>query len=584
MTRMATVATIATIATMRTRLPIIAIAAVVAALSAAFAGYMLGEIRIDPRSTLWLNESDIAQHFLGWHFFRGEPWALPLGVNPRYGLGMGSSVVFTDSIPLLAIFFKVFDAWLPTHFQYAGIWMVFCFVAQGLCALALLRKFSTNPVILLVGSSFFVLSPAMVARTLGHFALVGQWTMLFALYLYFTPDSATKYLWRWRWLIVVTGLIHGYLLYFVLAIWATTLLRDCRLPRHQTYKKIAFNAFVTIWVMLISMWLGGWFEVPLGAAASGSNYGNFAANLLALVNPPWGSPIVPTFAQAPTASGMESVNYLGAGIIALGALAMVCVLAKRQTFCASMLAHKWLLLTACAFAFIAFSNSMYLGETLVLHLPLPDAVRSKLEFVRGSGRLLWLMHYLIILLAVIVVARSFSPLLASAIVLVSFAVQVYDFTPSYRAYASHLRSLAESAVSSATASPPSPFWPIAALNYRELNFYPITHYPARYEQIALWAGDNHVAINAACFARISPKRAFANNANLEAELSTGNRRSDTLYVLQNRDDVSRLLLKPGDGIGEIDGHLIVAPNWFECCQKYDPTVPMKPLGSWSHLK
>ena len=75
-----------------------------------FAFAMLGALRLDPTSTLWLDQGDIAQHYLGWHFFRGEPWMLPLGANPRYDLDMGSSIVFTDSIPLLALFFKAIRA------------------------------------------------------------------------------------------------------------------------------------------------------------------------------------------------------------------------------------------------------------------------------------------------------------------------------------------------------------------------------------------------------------------------------------------------------------------------------------------
>ena len=122
------------------------VALALCAFGAYFAFVMLGAVRLDPTSTLWLDQGDIAQHYLGWHFFRGEPWMLPLGANPRYGLDMGSSIVFTDSIPLLAMAFKAVRTVLPAHFQYAGLWMAFCFVAQGLSALLLLKRFSRNPV------------------------------------------------------------------------------------------------------------------------------------------------------------------------------------------------------------------------------------------------------------------------------------------------------------------------------------------------------------------------------------------------------------------------------------------------------
>lgn len=556
----------------------LAIAAVIAILAAAFACVLLGEIRIDPSSTLWLNEGDIAQHFLGWHFFRGEPWALPLGANPRYGLGMGSSIVFTDSIPLLAIVFKTFNALLPTHFQYAGIWMVFCFVAQGLCALLLLRRYTANPIVLVAGSLLFVLSPVLVARTMGHFALVGQWTILLAIYLYLVTDSSTKYRWGWRVLIAVTGLIHGYLLYFVLAIWSTTVLRDYLRAGDRPYVRTSVNVAVTLALMLVVLWLGGWFAVPLGAAASGSNYGNFAANLLAFINPPWGSPLLPTQPQAATASGIESINYLGAGVLLLCAVAMgyACVNAFPRT---ALVRHRLLAVVCVSFALIALSHNIYLGDTLIAHVPLPGVILSKLEFVRGSGRLLWLMHYLIIFATIVVVVRGASPAMAPLIVLSALAIQSYDFAASYKNYASVLQSTAESAVLSATSQTPSPFWTLAAAHYQEVNFYPITHRPEGYERIALWAGDHHKAINAALFARIAPQRAFADNARLERELTSGTRGENTLYVLQKKSDLQRFLLRPQDGAGEIDGHMIVAPNWFRWYPKGHADIPLKQIGS-----
>lgn len=56
-------------------------------------------------------EGDPATHWLGWQFFRNSPllqW--PLGANPDYGMEIGSSIIFSDSIPLLAFIFKPLGA------------------------------------------------------------------------------------------------------------------------------------------------------------------------------------------------------------------------------------------------------------------------------------------------------------------------------------------------------------------------------------------------------------------------------------------------------------------------------------------
>ena len=68
---------------------------------------VLGIENISPNSTKWLyNTNDASLHQLGWHFFKNDVWRFPLGANPTYGDGIGNSIVYTDSIPFLALFFK----------------------------------------------------------------------------------------------------------------------------------------------------------------------------------------------------------------------------------------------------------------------------------------------------------------------------------------------------------------------------------------------------------------------------------------------------------------------------------------------
>ena len=66
-------------------------------------------------------EKDVAQHYAGWLLYRNSPWQFPLGVGENIAYPYGNAVTFTDSIPLFAIFFKIFKGILPRTFQYFGI-------------------------------------------------------------------------------------------------------------------------------------------------------------------------------------------------------------------------------------------------------------------------------------------------------------------------------------------------------------------------------------------------------------------------------------------------------------------------------
>ena len=82
------------------------------AMFGALAGVVLFFLVFDPRLVdpgywIWLMEGDPATQYLGWRFFRAEPWLWPPGMIRSYGLEVGSAIVFTDSIPIAAFAAKL---------------------------------------------------------------------------------------------------------------------------------------------------------------------------------------------------------------------------------------------------------------------------------------------------------------------------------------------------------------------------------------------------------------------------------------------------------------------------------------------
>ncbi len=141
---------------------------------------------LDPASTAWLLRDEPAQHYLGWYFFRHEPWHWPLGRIEGFGLPAGSSVAMTDAIPLLAIPFKLLSPLLPEHFQYFGLWMLACFMLNGYFGLRLMARLSEHASLRFLGALFFVLSPVLLFRAHGHEALMAQWMILAACERYYS--------------------------------------------------------------------------------------------------------------------------------------------------------------------------------------------------------------------------------------------------------------------------------------------------------------------------------------------------------------------------------------------------------------
>lgn len=173
---------------------------------------------LDPTSVDWILNSlspDPIQHYLGWELFRRSPVHLPyIGANYNAVYPFRTSVLFTDSLPLAALFFKLLGGILPTRFQYFGWWGLLCYALQGGLAQAVIARIagvqptfgrddkSKAAVAIIMspgqtaklwgsvlGAGVLVLFPALTIRMFAHTALAANWLVLLALYLWLRSDE-----------------------------------------------------------------------------------------------------------------------------------------------------------------------------------------------------------------------------------------------------------------------------------------------------------------------------------------------------------------------------------------------------------
>jgi hypothetical protein len=157
-------------------------------------GYLFGYATLNPANVAWMMQGDPAQHYLGWQFFRCEPWQWPLGRINSYGYPAGTTIVFSDAIPLLALAFKPFNALLGSEFQYFGLWILSCYLLTGLFAQRLMGWFTPHPWLRMLGACLFILSPPMLMRGYGHEALMAHWLLLAAMHGFLAAWSPRKWL------------------------------------------------------------------------------------------------------------------------------------------------------------------------------------------------------------------------------------------------------------------------------------------------------------------------------------------------------------------------------------------------------
>ena len=123
---------------------------------------IVGIENISFKSTKWLHDLETSIAQTGWYFFKNDIWRFPLGSNPNYGISLGNSIIFSDSIPILALLFKSLRSFIPENFQYFSFWYFICFYLQLFLSFKILKKFTNSFPHSLLGSFFFLIAPIFI--------------------------------------------------------------------------------------------------------------------------------------------------------------------------------------------------------------------------------------------------------------------------------------------------------------------------------------------------------------------------------------------------------------------------------------
>ena len=580
--------------------------------------WVVGPLALNPQNLAWLDGGfDPTQHYLGWAFFRNSAWSFPLGLNPAFGMDISSSIVYSDSIPLLAFLFKPFSALLPETFQYFGLWLLLCFILQAYFAWRLMALLQLSSVATIGATLLFVFSPPMFWRIGLHAALVAHWVILAGLYLNFRSSRAHRFIY-WALLLSVCALIHFYLLSMVLGLWLASLLDDwlIGLRSQASYAGAFLNSrslrtssrwgfsqglvelVITLGVVVLVMWVAGYFVVSQSDAATQS-FGISRMNILAPFDAQrwsYGLPSLPDTQGALSDMDMsartyENFMYWGAGILVILVLAGMlfvwrCISSVSQVghhqkkysnpaftdheegvINLSWSRHGILYLLLIGFTLLALSNQVALGPWSWT-LPLPESLYQLASMYRASSRFFWPIWYTVAFVAIASMVRVVSPKGMTVLLVLCALVQIADTRAGWKS----IRSLTMKPIRTELALElRDPFWVAAGSHYRQLVRIPVDPnwtkvLPPHWSTFANYAALHHMQTNSAYLARQSAQKLERSNSLLQQMLAAGQWDPQTLYLLGN-EEVKTVLAKSDperDLLAIINGHIVFAPGWLSC--------------------
>lgn len=389
-----------------------------------------GPSTLNPRYDSWIFNGyinvDVLQHYTGWVAFRAADWALPLTFTPYLSWPFGGAASLADCIPIMAIPLKLVEGLLPETFQYFGWFVLLCMALGGWAGSKLLGLFGLSPGARLLGSCFFAASPVLLERAFQHTALAAQFLVVLGLYLYFKArrNSYKKPMLAFVPLAMVATATHAYFVPMVLALaFATQVEQAVQRRRPRTLLWLLAPVAASLFTALLLGFFSATEYQPGG-------YGSFGLNLNAFWNPAsynW-APWAPTYQnllwsrflpQRPVvADSLEGFAYLGlAVLLALAAVGGMALLAALQSLrrqgikpfigqlAAFLKSHAGLLAACAALGAFAVSNIVTANSRTLLHLPLSGGIIRLCDMFRASGRLIWPVYYLLILVAIVGVSR-----------------------------------------------------------------------------------------------------------------------------------------------------------------------------------
>lgn len=499
---------------------------------------------LNPGHVEWLlAEGDSLQHFSGWDMFRRDQWRWPLGALPTLGSQVGSSIVYTDSLPLVAIPLKLLHAWLPDPVQYIAPVMLVNLALNGAVAAGLLRWSGVNRGVALAGSLLVVSLPMVTMRgpgALGHEALSSHWLILLAMWLMLVPSVSWAHSLRWLALLLVAVLVHFYVFFMVGVIWSAWWMAglwEIRRVLSRTLMLLAVAA-LTIFMVLAAMYAVGYFEFALKVEGE-TGFGLYSAELLSFFNPGSaglffqdarfeGASSFFSGWHSPVAGQYEGFAYAGMGLVALWITALaVCInrcslpLNRRE---------RWLFLPLLALFVFALSDHVVVGQWVV-SLPYPawmDLVTHKL---RSAGRMAWPLLYGLLFAALLVLARRLSMRCLGPLLVLVVLVQAWDVSHWQRYARLQITQLAPGgAVVRPFAWREEPAVMAMLENSHEIRLLPGDDWQS--VKIISWLAARYDLVsNVAYFARTNPGLLYAAASEQRAALESGLVESNVLYAL-----------------------------------------------------
>ena len=525
---------------------------------------------LNPRNILWL-EGDSYTQFIGWSFYRNSNFfTFPLLKIFDYGMDVGSTIIYTDSLPLMAILFKPFSKFLPVDFQYLGMWILICYILTAYFGYKIFNLYLTGSYEKLICVFFLLISPILLQRfNNGHIALMSHWIILCSFYIYLKRDYQLR---SWLILILLSTLVHGYILAMILltAFFSTIKNFFDKNSSKKTmgkYLKFSLSLTTIIFFTFFSLHIFGYFDIKDGG---GYGWGGYRLNLLSIINPQglrvnWSIITTNLFTYENSRIGdYEGFNYLGLGMI-INVLFAIFLAIKKKKITFSSLNSKLIIIFCLILIIFGLTNHIAFGPYELVSYNLPEFLKIFTKPFRASGRFFWPVYYIVFISTLVFVLKNLDSRKVLTYALVIVLIQVVDLSGGMRMINKSARYKEYSSLYKEDLQLHQ--LDSIAKDYEKLIYVFPSYAPKNWVQLTYFSYKNNLKTNFGYFGRRNETAQDRYIRQIKMQFEENNLSKDSIYYFSNEklwDDFYSKVKDKSKRIKIIDdngrSHLIILPD------------------------
>lgn len=518
---------------------------------------------LNPSYTGWLTQGDGISE-ISWEFFRHQPiFQFPLGLNPKYGLEISSTIAFDGQIPLFSLILHPFSPFLPERFQYIGIFILITFLLNYFFSAKIFNFLKMNEIQIILNSLILSSSPIILNRFIEHthYSLTSAWLILWAIYLCLENK---EFNYQWFFVLNLSALIHFYYIFFVFGLYFINLTYQV-FKKKVTYSNFLIQNFFIILTLLVNMFVVGFFYGEIESESIG--YGLYKSSLTSLLDPSGWSIFIRDIPELDGA--YEGFSYLGVASIFLILVYIFALIIRKNSDKIHNLNFAPIWITSLILFVYSFSNKLAFGKYEILQFAIPSQLNILTNTFRSTGRFTWLLVLFLFIFISYKIFLTFNRRTYTFLLIISLTLLIIDSSKQL------VSEKENKFIAKDKTDLINPAWQVINECYQNLRVYPPVASVENVYNFTNLSQKLNIGINTGRLGRLSTTSQNIALTNMHSKFKSGDFDSDSFYVFTSSEfvpidfvnyykNIALRTINDTTSWGILDNYTFIAPNLAKC--------------------